>query len=634
MGVGINVLGCTSNSIKSMEFDKQLSKYGIGYFVASVDTWNDIKTLMEQLINIKENTNCSRVYAIREQTKLLDKNHRIIINITSKDHLESVTHISNLQVSFIEATGEFTTLSYTEKVEGYIDINKKNSELSIFGWDDVFITKANNMSYFEMIMAGYEKISARDKCMSQFMDEHIVYPKIKGFGNITTLLPHRPVDFREETSIAKHVENLSAYFLNDVMIKSRFANIFMKLVADGNFLRFYKNRSQKVCWVPGLNTGLPAICKGKDFFHELAYHVHDSCHSIAPDLIVTSNNSKLHKLVYVGARLMSECVTLVLADMIFVHLLEKAGYTYETKEKRKIYPVFQEMKLNLLEMSDDLRTKTIKKLLHGSFRYCFFGDDSEWKDMIESAGGDVSVLTSYKDKYTNFFMADFNWSNKNWENMTKDENTRDSFGKWSDTLLAYNCNDINLYTTDQVIETLGLNGITEHNDILEILFEWFVSSYYLPNFETSVVLDESKKFSCSEIAKSQMTAFRRWIYGQINIMFKNRDTGYERTLRTIMSTLDMMEKDVNEGKPFDIDMADKVRLLYQKYLERLLEVNRITMNDLDSYSDIYPIFPPVYLTDYDSASVQETYSKMLNASDTVDITTGECMNKMVESVLS
>jgi hypothetical protein len=633
MGVGINVLGCTSNATKSREFKKQLSKYGVGYFVSTVDVWNNMKLLLEQLNKLKEDTNCSRVYAIREETKLLDESHRIMTDINDSDHLNTVTHQSIMMVSFINTTGEFITLNYNKTIDGYIDINRKNSEPSIFGWDDVFVTNANNMSYYEMIMLGYEKISARDKCMSQFLDEYIVYPTVKGFGNITDILPYRPIDFREELSVGKHIEKLGAYFLNDVMIKSKFVNIFHGIVDSGTFLRFYKNRSQKVYWAPGLNSGLPAIQKSTDFFHELTYHVHDICHGLAPDLIVTNSNSPLHRLVYVGARLMSECITLVLADMIFVHLLEKSGYNYESKEKRKIYQVFQEMKIDLLEISDEERVETIKNLLYGSFRYCFFGDDSKWKQMIESVGGDVSVLKSYKDKYTNFFMADFNWSNRNWENMTQNKKTRYSFEKWADTLVAFNCEEIDLYTTDQVIDMLKLTDMEKNEYVLEVVYEWFVNSYYLPKFKADVVISESKTFSPQQIAKSQMTSFRRWIYGQVNIMFNNDDIRYERTLKTIMMTLNMMESNVNKGNPFDIDMANKVRQLYEKHLERLLKVNRITKNDYISYSDIYPIFPPVYLTDYDSASVQETYSKMIELDDTVEITTGECMNKLVKSIL-
>lgn len=637
MGVGIEVIGCTQNEIKSQEFERYLSRYGIRYSRTDKDNFYDMRALTKLLSETQEKHNLSRVYAIKEESKLL-RNNNIIREVGYEVHLVQIQHVSVFQVSYMgpvrrldskgkeRITIELLTKEYRHVIDGYIDITQKCDSDLVFGWDDVFITEGNNMSYQQMLKLGYDKISSRDKCMSQFVDDFIVYPKIKTFGNITIPNPKRPVDFNPELSVLQHFKNLSEYFMNEMMIKSRFINVFAQTALNGTFIRAYKNRAQKNYWCPGLNSGLPVIQKKDDFMHELVYHVHDICHNLAPDLLVDGNNSELHKLVYVSARLMSECVTLVLADMIFVDLLFKAGFKYESAPKRQIYQIFQEMKIDLLD--DSTRSKTIKKLLYGSYRYCFYGDDQLWCEMIQDAGGDISVLTAYKEKYTNFFMADFNWTNKNWENMTKTEKSRDSFKRWSDTINDYGGKRLSFTTTSHVIESLKLDNNTPMEKILDGIFEWFIEENYMPVFYCIPITDINSVYNNS----CHNHAFVRWIFGQMKIMFDNPDVNSERTLSTILRTIKQYSL-IGSDAPLDKDVVNGIRRLFESYLERLHKANRITKSELESYKDIYPIFSPIYLTDYDSATVQQTFSRMIGTDEVKDMTAGDCMKEFVKASL-
>ena len=86
--------------------------------------------------------------------------------------------------------------------------------------------------------------------------------------------------------------------------------------------------------------------------------------------------------------------------------------------------------------------------------------------------------------------------------------------------------------------------------------------------------------------------------------------------------------------PIPKHIINGIRRLFENYLERLHKANRITKSELESYRDIYPIFPPVYLTDYDGATVQQTFSRMLGKEEIRDISVDDCMKEFVEASLT
>lgn len=111
---------------------------------------------------------------------------------------------------------------------------------------------------------------------------------------------------------------------------------------------------------------------------------------------------------------MGEAITLVLADMIFVDNLRKAGVEYDWS-KRKIYPLLEALDLNTMSM-DDLRT-----LLHANMRYGLFGDDSEFLAHLKPEPEALFALEEYKAKYGRFFAEDWRWTAANYDNMREQE---------------------------------------------------------------------------------------------------------------------------------------------------------------------------------------------------------------------
>lgn len=151
-------------------------------------------------------------------------------------------------------------------------------------------------------------------------------------------------------------------------------------------------------------------------------------------------------------RLISECITLVLADMIFVNNVLCSGHDYETKDQRKIYPVFQAMLAKWRHtLSKHMSwSNFVHEVLVGSFEYCFFHDTSRWESMMDinkDTNDDVlnreadpekhtmgtkedtktHVLEPFKHKYDRYFMEDFRWTRTNFDNMMK---TPDVYKEW------------------------------------------------------------------------------------------------------------------------------------------------------------------------------------------------------------
>lgn len=187
------------------------------------------------------------------------------------------------------------------------------------------------------------------------------------------------------------------------------------MLNQGAWFRASETRVQGLYWCPGLNAGIPLIPKPKDPSHEKTFENHDFTHFNMPDLVFDGKDSKLHKLVYIAYRLMSECITLVMADMIFVNGMVKKGFTYSTVNQRKIYPLFQEMEKKNPNFEDNLEP-FIHEILKGSFEYCFYGDTSRWISMMET-----DVSSQFTDKYDAYFLEDFRWTLHNYKDMASNQ---------------------------------------------------------------------------------------------------------------------------------------------------------------------------------------------------------------------
>jgi hypothetical protein len=86
---------------------------------------------------------------------------------------------------------------------------------------------------------------------------------------------------------------------------------------EGMFPKVWKYSRQKNYWNLPYNSGIPIVPK-KDEIHEGTFMFHDIFHFLFMDPLLTFHETQLEKKVYIMHRMMSEAITLVMADMFLI----------------------------------------------------------------------------------------------------------------------------------------------------------------------------------------------------------------------------------------------------------------------------------------------------------------------------
>ena len=377
------------------------------------------------------------------------------------------------------------------------------------------------------------------------------------------------------------------YFQTEFFKKHFLNNILTVSVNQGGFLRSSTCKRLSNCWVPGLNTGIPFTKKESDPIHELTYQFHDFSHFNIPDLVYTGNNTDIGKLVYIGYRLMSESITLVMADMIFVNSIFESGNKYETVEGRKIYKILSEILKNR-ELDEEL----LYNILKGSYEFTFYSDCSRWESMMD----DKSSIVEFSEKYKNFFMADFFWTSNNYNYMKK---TPEIYNNWWNNISPLRSfgKNLELQSVDEFIEEMNYNNINNQlnsslkrkilDDTFELIYSKYIKRIYISKFELYTEDDQFKN------------RFLRYMFGQSLIFFSHPDQ--YNTFSVIKSSLEKI----------NLPIAKNIRKLYNFHLKQLELSNIITRDDFDVYSEIYPIFELNFVS-YNNNDYMITHKDFVN----------------------
>ena len=133
----------------------------------------------------------------------------------------------------------------------------------------------------------------------------------------------------------------------------------------------------------------------------------------------------LIRRLYIIYRMLSEAITLVFADMLFVEALRRGGLQYDWT-KRKIWPLFRDCGLDPFpETAEPQRTLSVfRTLLEANVAYCLLGDDTKYRELMSNhLGTPVAevppALQDFKDKYMPFFVEDFRWTSQNYACMAE-----------------------------------------------------------------------------------------------------------------------------------------------------------------------------------------------------------------------
>jgi len=294
-----------------------------------------------------------------------------------------------------------------------------------WGWDGKFIPDGLSLTYAELRKMGL-KISPRDVVIGKFIKDYLWYDKViewKFSDAMSSAV--RPIDLDIDYG---DVENRFFGWTGKENHLTPFRNLCSWAVSRGLFLRCSSNRKMGVYWWPTGNAGIPITPKPTDHMHERTFHMHDLTHFVVPDLIYPgSKTTPGLSWWYVAYRVLTECVTLVVGDMMYVHHARLDGVDYKTSDKRKIYPIFHEI------FGDRVDIEVLPELISASIDFGMRGSFNGFMEMFQKHNptGDIErfkeLLESFKNKYAAYLVQDLKWTQKNIEEM---EQKRNEFNYW------------------------------------------------------------------------------------------------------------------------------------------------------------------------------------------------------------
>lgn len=455
-------------------------------------------------------------------------------------------------------------ITLIDKIDGWIDLSLK--DVRAFGWDDIFIVKSTGISYFKLFKRGL-KISPRNRLVSTFIKKTVYYKEHLDL-NFNKQNQERSVDF--DYRVLDFIQNNK--YLSLPLVQKYFKNIFFQAMNSGAFFRSAKNRREKNYWLPGLNAGIPLVAK-KDEIHEITFAVHDLCHFIMPDLIFDVEDYKpSFKNVYIMHRMISEAITMVYADMLFIDCLVKSGVDYDFS-KRKIYPLYSA----ILKKNENVN---IKDIVYANVQYCLFGDESYYLALLNEE--DLNVFQEFKDKFEPFFVEDYKWTLHNFDSMYCNRYT---FSKWK--------NDSHcIFENQKLISVTDLFRSVFNRDIKVMADNIF-------NFAMSNYFEKEKKILSNEEYVSN--SFKKYMLGQLFVFYKFSFLSISKPY--LDKILKVLNKDI-----ISIDEIKKIRTFYENFLLLLKdELYLIDEDDFETYKEVFPIFDSFYVF-YDK---EKTYYKNL-----------------------
>ncbi|EAY27002.1 hypothetical protein [Microscilla marina] len=462
---------------------------------------------------------------------------------------------------------------------GVIDYSAKSPDKKRYGWDDVFVLRPLGLSYQQLKQRGM-KNHGRQEALAKFALQFLYYSQ--GIDlNFNALEQKQAIEFSE--AIFKLVATHP--LINSPTVKAnKLTHLFDYALNNGGFFRSARNRRQKNYWAPGLNAGIPLVPK-KDEVHEITFFVHDLCHFVLPDLVYSGEDAPLYDKVYVIYRMLSEALTLVIADMCFVHALVQDGVPYDFS-KRKIYPLYQA----ILKKHPDI---SLNELWAANVQYCLLGDDSHYKYLITKE--DRPVLKAFKAKYETFFVGDFRWTKHNLQYM---KNNAGVFAHWHTSNREVFAQQGLWSIQDFTHQKLGLNLDTPlSNTALVHQVRDVVVQHYCQVMEGNFVWTQAEKLSNS---------FKKYMLGQMLIFYKMDFLPYSQFL----------QKKFNDAllhQSFDLPFIRRYRQMYADYLDMLeTDYHLIHKDDVETYKEVYPIFDSFYVF-YDRApEAKASLKKMLD----------------------
>ena len=321
--------------------------------------------------------------------------------------------------------------SITDVTRGFIDpslavppLHKAAGIASVFGYDDIFAPLATGVTYHAASQGGHGKVSSR-LAVASALARQMLHFKAHVDLKHAPLHQHASIDFALD--VTDFVEGHP--LLSRGLAVPGYGALLRSVLNGGIFLKSPGNKRERNYWWPGLNAGLPLTPKD-DAIHEATYAAHDFGHFKVPDLLFTGSplcTSRLGRRVYLIHRMLSEAVTMVLADMLYAEGLRRQGVAYDWA-KRKIWPLLAAAEAHTgrsLLGGAALDTALLHDLIAANAAFALCGDAGPYAALVGPEG--AGALAAYKGKYAPFFVADYAWTAANVGNMAR---RAPSFAAW------------------------------------------------------------------------------------------------------------------------------------------------------------------------------------------------------------
>ncbi len=449
--------------------------------------------------------------------------------------------------------------TYIREVVGTFDGRElRPGDPTAFDWDTAFHSSAGPT--LEAMESVGLKSSAREQCLSAFA---------------RASLHHKEPKALRWTDAGDEAWSLDARLLSDHPLYQRLAPPLAHALAfaidRGVFFRGAKSRRDGNYWFPGLNGGLPYVPKG-DPIHEGTYMFHDVMHQLMPDLVFDGADTRDHKRVYIVYRMTSEAVSLVLADMRFVAGLVERNPGYDFA-KRRIYPLYQAV------------SHELPWLLRQMAGFVVRGDPGELPV-------DTEAWRAFSAKYSRFFVADFQWTRMNWQNLV----ARAAMVRhWIDLVGAEAFAAQGVWFISDVVDQVGRGRSLE--DLCARLFDIVYAQRIAPALAYAAPPDEGR---------ARTAGFRRWLTGQVALFSRYAPIvgvpplGHELAAR------------IRDPRPFALPEIEDIRARFGDHVRAMAREGIVSDDDAAIFPDLFPLFDPFFLRDYDLA--QQEFATVAEAS--------------------
>lgn len=558
----------TTNPRKAAEWRRNFVRYGIA--VRAVDAPATAATA-GALLDAAE-SGVRTIAVCREDSDLFERG---TATRSGRHDLELVDHVTAI-VAWYREDGELREARYEHRAEGFVDRSRGATEEADGWWDAIFRLRATGRTYGEM---RGRKQSSRDMAISRFLLDRVYYRRRIDLA-ATPRGPTRTIEFDDD--VAAFVAS-SPWLGHPALARVGLDRALAAVIDQGVFFRAAQNRREKIYWWPGLNAGIPYTPK-RDEVHEATFMMHDFGHFLLPDLVFTGTVSGLHRRVYVAYRMISEAVTLVLADMVFVDALRRGGACYDWT-RRHAYPLLAATQI------DPSDPAGLRELLAANVAYCVKGDDSRWRALLARAGAGEAALRDYQHKYEAYFVEDLRWTGCNWETMAA---RAEEFARWwADTGPLRALAPLGLET----VEEFAAQVASGDGDLVDRVFARVMATRIEP------ALYEARPAVSADERRER--GFLRWLVGQFGVFARHPeapDAGLtrERLVEFVAA---------RRGRLGSPEIA-RARAFYERFVDGLAERHLASLDDAATWREVFALVEPFYVA-YDGP--RESYEPLAQA---------------------